>query len=284
MPFRSVRSTLPPSAMDNAEADLFEELKHRFIDDDDPLKIPGITKLHLFAAAWNQEVAERLQMRDAGEDIVLVRRKSTDQLRRRFVEVNDSQTVAAMPRDEENTVRLSTVFRATRRNLPQPQQALMAPRMQFLPGVTPFGAPAAFNTELMANCFRHSTTPRAPFTITPVNASVRNVMVGFRARRYCCTCGSRKADHVKGVDVFGLNCKRDYCGKCRQMKQYHANSGLRMGPFCLNEPHCQPTEERVHLHWYGDATTPSPCKFVDVCYLLFLLLLIELVSFSFIVT
>jgi hypothetical protein len=59
----------------------------------------------------------------------------------------------------------------------------------------------------------------------------------FKSKKYCETCGWRRREHKQdeGMQSARDPCKRNYCGNCYMLKQYHVRDNgttIPMGRFC----------------------------------------------------
>ena len=116
-------------------------------------------------------------------------------------------------------------------------------------GPRPLGAPTVLNPEIVAGSLRPGIRTNllqtVPYNVPrPRRQQELNFLAGWKRRTWCITCGYRRMAHAK-EERFGKHCKKEWCGKCYQRKEFHRQH--EMGPSCPNDPH--PTESQ-HLLWY----------------------------------
>ena len=206
--------------------------------------------------AWNVEVAARYKRIAEGEEgVILINRKSIQQLQEHFD--SGAAKVAMSVRVEEvweqsghgymdelnNTLRQN---RSNQPSLPAVQEATPIQYQQA--GPRPLGNPAILNPEVIAGSLR--TAPpqvreHIPYNVLRPQQYRLNPLEGFQKYTWCITCGYRKSNH-EAQERFGKPCKKSWCGKCYQRKEFHGDG--KMGPYCSFPPH--PTESQ-HRFWYG---------------------------------
>jgi hypothetical protein len=120
----------------------------------------------------------------------------------------------------------------------------------------PLGNPMVLNNTIVAGATQTTTANNnpnrsvAPWTIrqpaAPVQATpVRDKLKGFRVRKWCKICGCRNKDHVEAVEGKpNKTCKRNFCGRCMQRKEFHPHG--KMGPHC--ELPISPNSD--YANWY----------------------------------
>jgi hypothetical protein len=114
--------------------------------------------------------------------------------------------------------------------------------------ITPFGNPNTMNAAIAVNAIANplarptgNQRVNAPYTMllptVPAQPMPRPVRKVFRSKKYCIICGWTKIQHIVEFEGKGgrdrrgnIHCKRQYCGRCGDMVQYHIGHG--MGPEC----------------------------------------------------
>ena len=205
--------------------------------------------------AWNMEVARRYKERAEGDEtVVVINRKSIQQLQQHYDNVEAKTAMGARveavweEQGRRHIDQLNETLRRSRRALqPLPHVEHAQPMDYPQQGPRPLGNPAVLNPEIVAGSLRTPTTMqrRQHTVLRPQNTIGINPLTGYQRTTWCITCKYRKSAHTK-EERFGTKCTRDYCGKCFQLKQYHANR--LMGPLCNNAPH--PTQSQQQ-HWYN---------------------------------
>ena len=111
-------------------------------------------------------------------------------------------------------------------------------------GITPFAAPTTLNADISVRAVTGGYSPArgvlqgrliAPYQVQrPVlmlpPAPPRRRPV-FRSRMFCVTCGWRRNVHLADEGVAD-KCTRAFCGRCYNMKMYHAPG--KFGKNCDN--------------------------------------------------
>ena len=247
----------PKTKIDMEEEALFEQMKERHRRHVAPSAPKGYLE---FETAWNIEVANRYRRSiEEGEDIILIHRKSREQLAEHFD--RQQQLLATSARAEVQNAgptqldNLNAALRHNRQDLPalgpvQQAQPVRYPQT----GPMPIGRPMTLNSEVVAYGLRLAATRQpAPWLIAAATTQrpQRSVLDGFNVRRWCQTCGSRRCNHIVRDEGFGRKCRRDWCGKCYRLKKYHKDG--MMGPHCTNPP----SSHSCHKEWYLKASSRS---------------------------
>lgn len=235
------KGTRVKTAIDIEEAAVFETMHVEY----SRFRTPSANKgYNSFETAWNQEVANRLQRKLNGENVVLIYRKKTQQLQEHFDHRIDMQHLAGRTQPNNQPLEaLRESFNETRRQVPPLPARILATPVQYpTMGITPLGFPTTYNAELVAPALRHTLNnpyrtdlppwvfnARRPVPPDPLQKDGKHYQRGT----WCIKCGFRKRAHCK-EERFGNGCKRDFCGRCGKLKQYHtASIGLHiMGPYC----------------------------------------------------
>ena len=250
-PFHS--GSTEPSDVHKEEFAVFDTMQSRFKRGVGPRAKHGYQE---FANEWNMEVANRcLRMIDGEDDVILIRRKSAMQLHEHFdrmEEKNRMAVTADSATDKANRLDLREAMRSTRDGTVVAAIPTATNVQHPSLGVVPFGMPAPLNPEILQGAVLHQ-----PQRVMEANAAVgrpwqlqvfsptQNVLVGYRKKAWCVTCGFRKASHMQ-EESFGYKCKREHCARCGWMKECHRESNFLMGPHCMN-----PVKfDSPHSQWY----------------------------------
>lgn len=289
IPFRMPDSQCPPTDVDKAEAELFDQWKDQY-----DLEATASTRTyHRFEKRWNNEVSRRFKDWTKGDDtIILLRLKSREQLVEYSKKCNDMDALHVLaPRvNDDDLNNLNSGLRATRRQLPTTADPHVCQPVQYPANntETPLGnSVTALNAEVMHGAITappatnrtcaHRTCapfvivlPAIPPTAPPRPAKlVRSV---FRSKKWCIICGWRKNEHGPnegkgGRDKKGNSrCTRDFCGNCFQMKDEHDRQGVVFGPDCTfgTNQFCTVNvtdwfEQRVRLLYCSTMSEPTTC-------------------------
>ena len=260
-PLRSPDSSSPETDVDREEAALFNEWLPRYSVD----VATGPRSFHAFARAWNVESANRFKAFSQGDDaIVQVRPKTRELLVRYYKKCKEVDTLnATAPRDDATRRQMNEQLRDNRDSLPAvpPAMAMYPPTFATTnqnPQV-PFGNPNVLNASIAWQAVAAASqltgygTGNSPFVFAPPPQHPQQARRGaFKSRQFCIVCGWLKVAHTKEEGKGGRlrngkeNCKRNFCGKCMKLRQYHPNG--KMGPDCPFETsgHC----ERNVASWY----------------------------------
>jgi hypothetical protein len=247
IPFRDPNSATPHSAIDRAEAELYDE----WMSEGNPRYslsvLSGCRSFKAFERDWNNEVTRRFRLwsREGDEATVQLRYKSKLQLQQHYNRMAEIASLRArLPQDEDHRRNLDEQLRTNRLAVdPAPTPEDTTPPTYNGDGITPFGCPTRLNAEVSVGAIRRANptqnTQRAPFGVNltrpPTAVPSRPKRRRFRSRKYCIKCGFLRSDHVRTDEGVANTCTRHYCGKCRIVFDEHGNNGF--GPTCTNPTH-----------------------------------------------
>jgi hypothetical protein len=194
--------------VDIEEETLFESMKGNYHRSVSPR---SRREYYAFMTAWNLEVANRLRQKiqDDNEDVIVINRKSIQQLQEHYDRVE--ARLAASGRAEEEHVNeasfLDDLNNTLRENsqrlepLPPIQEATCTVYPQ--EGQMPVGNPMVMNAEILAGTLRICPPTECnpiPFIVLPPNPAqaAANPLQHYKRTKWCITCGYQKADHKAG--------------------------------------------------------------------------------------
>jgi hypothetical protein len=161
--------------------------------------------------AWNLEVANRLKKKldDGDESIVLINRKSIQQLQEHYDRVeaklaSSRRTEVEVLTEATHEVELNDTLRENRRTLPPLPPVTMAQSTTYQQDGSsmPLGNPTVMNSEIVAGSLLPKPTTEqnpVPFQmIQPTPQIERNPLDGFKRYTWCITCGYQKGAHQPG--------------------------------------------------------------------------------------
>jgi hypothetical protein len=262
LPFRDPRSSTVATQTDKAEDDLFEEWTVEY--DRRCSDNSSSRHYHRFTKRWNDEVTRRFTEWCNGDTAIQqLNYKSTNFLQNHFDNKKEWQSLQlSAPGNDEDRQMLQRTLRDNRLLLPTvspPQQ--VQPTYYYGHGITPFGNPMTWNAELAAGAllYHNRQSQAAPFTFNrptfPVDPPVaqRPVRYLFRKKKYCITCGWRKIQHcaTEGMQRKDDPCRKNYCGNCYLLKEYHvdgAGAPLPFGTQCTFPTNAGCRD--IKLDWY----------------------------------
>jgi hypothetical protein len=250
LPFRTPGSTGRPTATDDAETRLFDNMKDNYIGQ-------GKLGFKAFERDWNIEVARRFQLwLDGSEDFVQINAKTVKLLKDYHEQLNEQARLAivAPVANCAHRKKVNEQFKRSRQSLPaHPAPHICGPTMYppMAGACLPIGNPAALNNSIVAGAvlgYRPLTT-MAPYIMgvppppppQPPRLAPRK---RFRSRRYCIVCGYRRSQHGDDENP-GTGCVRVHCGNCHERSDCHVASD-GWGPTCKKTPHVDSEKKE----WY----------------------------------
>lgn len=238
---------------DQVEAELFDSMHDRYRRDVTP---SANRRYRAFMNQWNLVAATKYKEFSEGQNVVLINRKSVEQLQQYYDALQEKLKASARTENDNTQLQQhNQMLREARRDVnPVPQPVPRALPVEYpQAGSHPVGAPTVVNPQILAGGLINQPSDQrnpAPWRIGRAVPETRryNPMDGWNKRKWCQTCGWQKADHTK-EEKFGLRCKKDFCGNCYQRLDCHADG--KMGPWCQHESH--PTRGVSHK-WYSATT------------------------------
>jgi len=267
VPFKDPSEESSFTESDRAEMQLWKEMSPLYDRNATPSSPKGYKT---FADAWDNKVASIYQARLNGDDVVMINRKSYMQLQQQHDRIERQKTLLEMARQDRADpamVAMENVFRTTRRQLPNHQEATMCQQVDYATnfGAPNFGVPFALNSTISINAFQMNVNQQhAPIvyqhpliTEQRVIPSRKGLDASFRAKLHCWKCGYQRKTHLRLGISFGdachSNCLFDECSKCcERISGCHSNN--LQGPFC---PKAVSSKSKVATDWYTTNSTAA---------------------------
>jgi hypothetical protein len=173
-----------------------------------------------------------------------------------YLKEMEGQSCLADPTNNEQQQAINSTIRSSQNCIPIAMHNVYnCTPVQYPLGDVPFGTTAAIGLNAciaqmacmtrmnVIDCNQQQEQPQqppvtpSPTNITPwmtgeLNRSpLFNPMTNFQKLTWCTTCGFQKCQHDLKFESFGSKCKRSYCAKCMNKKEFHDKG--EMGPFCV---------------------------------------------------
>ena len=245
IPFRNPKEASVFDSVDNAECEMFDEMKGSY--ERHCKRLDSAKGYKTFAKAWNLQALNLFKAQLDGQDVTLVRRKTCRQLQEHFdLMLKHEELKQLSEKNDPQMAAMENVFKQTRRQMLPQQSAVTCRPINYNNNQTGrplFGVPFALNAEVAANAFQQNTGNNqlnVPI-VYKTNAQkelptlTRSTLGSkFKANTFCWRCGCRKKKHNRLGVPFGDNCEEncshEQCAKCWMRVEEHPKG--HVGPFC----------------------------------------------------